>query len=147
MAVQPIPDGHPTVTPYLVVTGAAKVIEFVKQVFDAQASECMTGPDGTIQHAAVRIGNSVVMLADATEKYPPRPGNLYVMVPDTDATYRRALAAGATSLREPADQFYGDRNAGVQDPAGNSWWIGTHVEDVSPEEQKRRAAARHEPPK
>jgi uncharacterized glyoxalase superfamily protein PhnB len=141
MAVKPIPDGYQTVIPYLVVPGAAKVIDFLKRAFDAQDQECMTRPDGTVMHAQVRIGDSVVMLADATDKYPPRPANLYVYVPDTDATYRRALEAGGTSLMAPANQFYGDRNAGVADPAGNSWWIGTHVEDVSPEEMKRRHEA------
>jgi uncharacterized glyoxalase superfamily protein PhnB len=145
MAVKPIPDGYQTVIPYLVVSGAAKVIEFVKKVFDATSVECMTRPDGSIHHAEVRIGDSVVMLSDASEKYPARPAMLYVYVTDTDAAYRRALAAGGTSLMEPANQFYGDRNAGVQDPTGNSWWIGTHVEDVPPDELKRRAAAHGKP--
>jgi uncharacterized glyoxalase superfamily protein PhnB len=85
------------------------------------------------------------MLGEATGQWKPRPSTLYLYVHDTDATYRRALEAGATSLMEPANQFYGDRNAGVQDPSGNFWWIATHVEDVSAEEMKRRAEAQGKP--
>jgi PhnB protein len=92
-------------------------------------------------HAELRIGDSVVMLADAAGDFKPLPCALYLYVPDADATYRRALEAGATSVMEPANQFYGDRNAGVKDPTGNQWWIGTHVEDVPPEEMARRRDA------
>ena len=99
----------------------------------------MRRPDGTLQHGEVKIGDSIVMLAEASGQWKPRPSTLYLYVNDTDATYRRAIEAGATSLMEPATQFYGDRSAGVQDPAGNFWWIATHVEDVSPEEMHRRA--------
>jgi PhnB protein len=142
MAVKPKPDGYHTVTPYLTVEGAEKLLEFVKQAFDAaDAHECMRRPDGSIHHAEIKIGDSIVMLADAKGQWQPRPSTLYLYVDDTDATYRRALEAGATSLMEPATQFYGDRNAGVQDPTGNYWWIATHLEDVSPEEMKRRAEA------
>ena len=146
MAVKPIPEGYHSVTPYLAVEGADKLLDFVKQAFDAvEVHECMRRPDGTIHHAEVRIGDSVVMLGEATGQWKPRPSTLYLYVNDTDATYRRALEAGATSLMEPANQFYGDRNAGIQDPSGNFWWIATHVEDVSPEEMKRRAAAQRKP--
>jgi uncharacterized glyoxalase superfamily protein PhnB len=145
VAVNPIPDGYQNVIPYLVVSGAAKVIDFLERTFDAQAEECAKRPDGSVFHAVVRIGDSVVMLADANETYAPQPANLYVYVPDTDATYRKGLAAGGTSLMEPADQFYGDRNAGVKDPVGNSWWIGTHIEDVPADELQRRIAARGKP--
>jgi PhnB protein len=140
--VKPIPEGFHTVTPYLVVEGAARLLEFLKRAFGAQELEPpSTRPDGTILHAAVRIGDSPVMLAEASEPWKPMPTGIYLYVEDTDATYRRALEAGGTSLMEPADQFYGDRNAGVKDPSGNFWWISTHVEDVPPEEMKRRHEA------
>ena len=141
MAVKPVPDGYHTVTPYLTVPGVAKLIEFVQRAFDAvEVHECMKRPDGTIMHAEVKIGDSMVMMGEPMG-CPPSPAALYLYVPDTDAIYRRALAAGATSLMEPADQFYGDRNAGVRDPAGNHWWIATHKEDVPPAELARRAVA------
>jgi len=101
----------------------------------------MARADGSIGHAEVRIGDSVIMLSDARDQWKPLQSAVYLYVPDTDVVYRRALEAGATSVMEPADQFYGDRNAGVQDPAGNFWWIGTHQEDVSREELERRALA------
>jgi PhnB protein len=138
MAVRPIPEGFHTVTPYLTVEGVAKLLEFLKEVFDAQVTERVERPDGTVGHAEVRIGDSMIMMGEAQDGK-TMPGSLYVYVSDTDATYRRALQAGATSLMEPADQFYGDRNAGVQDPAGNRFWIATHIEDVPPEEMARRA--------
>jgi len=141
MPVKPIPDGYHSVTPYLVVKGVAALIDFLKQAFDAHEIERMAHPDGTVQHAEVRIGDSVVMMGEATAPSNPMPAMLYLYVNDTDATYQRALQAGATSVREPADQFYGDRSAGVQDRSGNFWYIATHVEDVSPEELARRAAA------
>ena len=141
MAVKAIPDGYHTVTPYLIVQGAAKLIDFLKQTFAAQEIERLTQPNGTIGHAEVRIGDSIVMMADATPEFAPMPAAIHVYVNDVDAVYKRALQAGTTSLREPADQFYGDRSAGVKDPSGNHWWIATHKEDVPPEELKRRAQA------
>lgn len=141
MAAQPIPAGYHSVTPYLVVENAKQLIEFMEQAFGAEVSERMTRADGSIGHAEVRIGDSVIMLGDARDQWKPLQSALYLYVPDTDAVYRRALEAGATSVMEPADQFYGDRNAGVQDSAGNFWWIGTHQEDVSREELERRALA------
>lgn len=122
MAVKPIPDGYHTVTPYLIVQGVAKLIDFLKQAFEAEEIHRTTRPDGTIMHAVVRIGDSVVMMGE----FKPMPGSIYLYVNDTDATYKRALQAGAASMMEPADQFYGDRNAGVKDPVGNHWWIATH---------------------
>ena len=144
MSVKPIPDGYHNVTPYLVVNGVAKLIEFLKQVFDAKEIEHMQGPDGRIQHAEVRIGDSIIMFGEPlpTGEWKPMPSMLYVYVLDTDATYKRALQAGATSVMEPADQFYGDRNAGVKDASGNTWWIATHIEDVSRDEMMRRAEVR-----
>ena len=139
MAVKPIPDGYHTATPYLVVPGVPKLIDFLKQVFQAQEIERMARPDGTIMHAEVRIGDSVIIMGEPIGENSPMPATIYLYVNDTDAAYRRALQAGATSVMEPANQFYGDRNAGVMDPCGNRWWIATHVEDVAPEEMARRA--------
>jgi len=141
MPVKSKPDGYHTVTPYLVVKGASSLLEFLKKAFDGSAHVCHTTPDGMVMHAEVRIGDSVVMLGDASKEHPAMPATLHLYVPDADASYRRALAAGATSVREPADQFYGDRSGGVRDPFGNQWWISTHVEDVSPEELERRMGA------
>jgi PhnB protein len=139
MAVKPVPDGYHTVTPYLVSSDAEKLLAFVKAAFGAKEQHVMRAPDGTIWHGEVLIGDSHVMLAQASPQHPSMQAAIYLYVPDTDATYRAALAAGATSTMEPADQFYGDRNAGVKDTLGNMWWIGTHVEDVAPEELERRA--------
>jgi PhnB protein len=139
MAAKPIPEGYQSVTPYLIVEGAEKLLDFVNQAFGAEERFRMDGPDGSVAHAEVRIGDSVVMLADASEQWPATPGNIHLYVEDCDETYRRALEAGATSVQELADQFYGDRSGGVRDPVGNLWWIVTHVEDVSEEEIKTRA--------
>lgn len=136
-----IPKGYHTVTPYLIVEGADKVIDFVKQVFDAEEIERIPGPDGKVGHAEVRIGDSVIMLGEAGGNWTAMPASIYLYLRDTDAAYKKALEAGATSVMEPSNQFYGDRNAGVKDPSGNMWWIATHVEDVSPEEIRRRAEA------
>ena len=141
MAVKPIPDGFHTVTPYLVVQGVSKLIDFLKQAFEAKEIERHSRPDGSIMHAQVQIGDSMVMMGEAMGEFQPMPAMIYVYVNDTDAVYKRALQAGATSVMEPADQFYGDRNAGVKDQCGNQWWIATHIEDVSPEELAKRAAA------
>jgi PhnB protein len=140
--VKPIPDGYHTVTPYLVVEGVEELIDFLKQAFDAVETERIPGPDGKVGHGEVRIGDSVVMMGEASGEWKPMPGMIYLYVNDTDATYKRALEAGATSVMEPADQFYGDRNAGVKDASGNMWWIATRKENVSPEELRRRAEAR-----
>jgi uncharacterized glyoxalase superfamily protein PhnB len=123
------------------------VIEFLQKAFDAKQTHPATSrPDGTIMHAEVKIGDSHVMMGEPMGDTAPIPGSLYLYVEDVDATYRRAMSAGGISLMEPADQFYGDRNAGVKDQAGNTWWIGTHIEDVSPEELAKRAAARGQAP-
>ena len=135
----PVPAGYATVTPYLCVADAAKLIEFLKQAFHAQLLFKMDGPGGRIMHAEMTIGDSRIMLGQ------PEPGKethamIHLYLPDTDAVYKRALTAGGTSVREPADQFYGDRSAGVRDQFGNQWFIATHIEDVSEEEMKRRMA-------
>ncbi len=142
MTVNYVPKGCQSVVPYLVVSSAKKLIEFLETTFEAKATECMMHPDGSVGHAEVKIGDSVVMISDATEQYKAGTAMVYVYVPDTDAAYERAIAAGATSIMAPADQFYGDRNGGVRDALGNTWWIGTHKEDVSLEEMQRRMTAR-----
>ncbi len=101
----------------------------------------MDTPDGKVSHAEVTIGDSVVMIAEAGGEWKPFSSWIHLYVPDTDTLYKRALRAGGTSVREPADQIYGDRSAGVKDPVGNTWWISTHIEDVSPEEMRRRQEA------
>ena len=139
--VRPIPDRYHAVTPVLMVDGAAKLIDFLKQAFGAREKERFTDPTGKIVHAEVTLGDSIVQLSDATGEWKPVQVPLLLYVTDTDSTYRRALKAGATSLREPMNAFYGDRSAGVKDPFGNSSWIATHQEDVSREELERRAEA------
>ena len=137
----PIPEGLHSVNCYLTVEGAAQVIEFLQRAFGATDVERHLLPNGRIVHASVRIGDSIVMLGDAPEASQARPCNLTVYLDDVDAAYQRALDAGAKSLREPANRFFGDRVAGVEDCAGNNWWITAHIEDVSPEELKRRMDA------
>jgi PhnB protein len=139
MSAKPIPEGYHTVTPYLVVEGAAKLIDFLKQAFDAEETFRMPMPDGSIMHAEVKIGDSMVMMGEASEKWKAMPCAIYLYVNDADAVYKRALKAGATSTMEPSDQFYGDRQSGVKDPSDNTWWIATHKEDVSSDELKKRA--------
>jgi len=139
--VKPIPDGYHTLTPYLTVPGVSKLIDFLKQAFDAEEIERFGRPDGTVHHAEIRIGDSVVMMGEAGGEWTSKPGQLYLYVKDVDTTYRRAIQAGATSMGEPTDKFYGDRSGGVQDPSGNIWWIATHVEDVSKGELQKRATA------
>jgi uncharacterized glyoxalase superfamily protein PhnB len=138
MSVKPIPDGYQTVTPYLIVDDAAELIDFTKRAFGAEETFRMPGSGGAIMHAEIRIGDSVVMLSDASPENPPTSTMMHLYVEDVDAVYQRALQAGASALREPENQFYGDRSAGVKDAFGNQWWLATHVEDVSPEELQRR---------
>lgn len=138
--VQYIPADHRAVTPYLCVDNATRLIEFLKKAFDVQKTEvCGTTPDGKIMHAEVKIGDSWIMIGEAQPGYPATPSKLYLYVPDADKVYKQAISAGGTSVQEPKDQFYGDRNSAVADPSGNQWWIATHVEDVSPEELEKRA--------
>ena len=142
MAVSPVPPGYHSVTPYLVVADGEGLLGFLRDAFQAEECSRTVRPDGSIANAEVRIGDSMVMVAQAREPWKPMPTGFYLYVSDTDATYATALAAGGASLLEPADQFYGDRNAGVQDPWGNNWWIATHIEDVDEAEIQRRMAAR-----
>ena len=118
-----IPKGHQAVMPYLLVKNAAKLIEFAKNVFNAEQTFRMNGDDeNTIRHAEVNINGSTIMLADATEEWPPHPGGLFVYVDDADAVYKKALANNATTIQEPSDKDYG-RSCGVKDAFGNNWWI------------------------
>jgi PhnB protein len=138
---KPIPQGYHTATPYLAVQGVPKLITFLKHAFNAEEKERMTTSDGRVSHAEMKIGDSIIMMGEPTGESKSMPGMIYLYLEDTDAAYKRALQAGASSLREPTDMFYGDRNAAVTDPAGNQWWIATHVEDVPPEEMQRRMKA------
>ncbi len=135
-----IPDGYHTVTPYLPVAKLKQLIQFLERAFDAEA-QVMPGPDGEPRHAEIKLGTSRLMAGQAQGEHQAMPQQLYLYLPDVDATYARCLAAGATALSPPSTQFYGDRHAAVIDSNGNHWWIATHVEDVSPEEMERRAAA------
>ena len=141
-SVQAIPEGYHTVTNYLTVEGVGRLIEFLKRGLGAeQRGPIHNGPGGRIMHAEVKIGDTIIMLGEPMAAGQARPSNLYVYVEDVDAVYRRAMDAGGKSISEPKDQFYGDRTAGVEDPSGNSWYIGTHIEDVSEEEMQRRMAS------
>jgi PhnB protein len=149
MAVSPIPEGYRTATPYLIVKGAADAIEFYKRVFGATEIMRMADPQGRVGHAEIRIGDSVVMLADehpAMGYRSPRSlggssVSLLLYLEGVDTVFERAVKAGAKPLRAVADQFYGDRSGTLEDPFGHVWTVATHVEDVAPEEMKRRADA------
>ena len=143
--VDPVPSGYHTVTPYLVVADAEGLIVFVKAAFQAAEFSRTLRPDRTIANAGLRIGDSFLMVAQARDPWKPMPTGFYLYVPDTDATYQAALAAGGISLLEPSDQFYGDRNAGVQDAWGNNWWIATHIEDVDEAELQLRLGILNQP--
>jgi uncharacterized glyoxalase superfamily protein PhnB len=143
MTVKPRPAGYHSVTPYLVVPRARELMTFLKTAFNAvELFPPMQGPGGAVMHAELRIGDSPVMMADASAEHPPMPAMIHLYLEEeVDAVYQRALQAGGTSVREPADQFYGDRSAMIRDGSGNLWNIANHVEDVSPDEMERRAAA------
>jgi PhnB protein len=145
-SVRLIPEGFRTVNTYLTVPGIARLIDFLKQGFGAtERGHRHLGPDGRVMHAEVKIGDTIVMLGEPGGPWPAKPCNLYVYVEDVDKVYRKAVEAGGKSLEEPKNQFYGDRSCGVEDPSGNTWWIATHVEDVSEEEMERRMAAMAKP--
>jgi PhnB protein len=140
MAVKPIPQGYRTVTPYLIVPDADRLIEFLKAAFGAQeAFPPMRHTDGKIMHADVKIGDSHVMLAEGSDQYPATETHIHLYMKDVDKVHQRATAAGGTSTRDPEDMFYGDRTGSVRDFAGNTWHIATHKEDVEPQELQRRA--------
>ena len=147
--VKPIPDGYPRMTPYLIVDGAAKAIEFYKKVFGATEKMRMPSPGGKVGHAELTLGDSMIMLADehpemgarAPHAYGGSAVSLMVYVPDVDATVQTAIAGGAKIVRPVENQFYGDRMGTIEDPFGHSWYVATHVEDVPPAEMAKRAAA------
>jgi PhnB protein len=149
VAVKPIPDDYPRVSPNLAVDGAAAALDFYEEVFDAEVRMRLEGPPGRIAHAELQIGDSVVMVADefpdmgfvGPKRVGGTPVTLSVYVEDVDATHSKALGAGAVELRAPEDQFYGDRSAQFEDPWGHRWNVTTHIEDVSPEEMTRRMEA------
>jgi PhnB protein len=147
MATKAIPEGYHSVTPYLIVNGAAKAIDFYKRAFGAVELMRMPGPDGKIGHAEIRIGDSAIMLADEHPQMgyrsPQSLGgtavSLMVYVERVDDVFGRAVAGGAKELQAIKNQFYGDRSGTLQDPFGHTWTVATHVEDVPPEEMRRRA--------
>jgi uncharacterized glyoxalase superfamily protein PhnB len=136
--VKPIPEGYHSITPIVQVDGAAEFIDFLKQAFDAREIHRYGEPGGMIMHAEIQIGDSRLMLSDASEDFKAWPTRIQLYVNDVDTTYNKALEAGASSVRPPADQFYGDRSGGVNDKWGNQWWIGTHKEDLTPEDIEKR---------
>ncbi len=146
--VNPIPDGYPRVTPYLIVDGATAAIDFYKSVLGATERMRMAGPDGKLGHAELEIGDSVIMLADEHPEMNARgpktvggtPVFLHVYVEDADSVFERAVEAGAEPLQPVEDKFYGDRSGGFEDPFGHHWNVATHVEDIPPDEMSKRAA-------
>ena len=149
MTVNPIPAGYHTVTPYLIVDGAAEAIEFYKQAFGAEEVMRADGPEGKLMHAEIKIGDSHIMLADefpemgarSAKSYGGSPVSIALYIDDVDARFQQAIDAGATVQKPLIDQFYGDRSGTVVDPFGLAWTLATHVEDVSEEEMERRFQA------
>ena len=140
MQVNPIPEGYHTITPYFTVSSVSKMIAFLKAAFGAEEITCHKMADGTIMNAEVKVGTSMVMLGEARGDYEPRKFTLYMYVSDPDSVYKKAIQAGAKSIMEPTDQFYGDRSGAVEDSFGNQWWIAKRVENVSNDEIMKRAA-------
>jgi PhnB protein len=145
MATKSIPDGYHSVTPYLIIKGAAAAIDFYKRAFGATELMRMASPDGKIGHAEIRIGDSAIMLADEHQGHrsPQSLGgagvSLMVYVERVDEVFKRAVASGAKELQPVKDQFYGDRSGTLQDPFGHTWTVATHIEDIPPDEMRRRA--------
>jgi len=149
MAIKPVPEGYRTATPYLIIRGAAAAIEFYQRAFGATELLRMADPQGRVGHAEIKIGDSVIMLADehpAMGYRGPRSlggssVSILLYLEDVDSVFERAVKAGARALRPVTDQFYGDRSGTLEDPFGHVWTVATHVEDVPPEEMRRRAEA------
>jgi PhnB protein len=145
-AVKPIPEGYHSLTPYLIIKGAAEALEFYKSAFGAEEVVRMPMPDGRIGHAEIRIGNSMLMIADEMEEMGYRssqtlngsPVGFIIYLEDVDKEFQRAIDAGGTVVRPLENKFYGDRMGTLRDPFGYEWSLGTHIEDVSPEEMTRR---------
>jgi len=144
--VKPIPDGYHSVTPYLFIKGAASAIDYYKSAFGAKERMRMPGPNNRVMHAELQIGDSIIMLADENPQMgatsPQTAGgssnSLHVYVEDVDAVTQKAVQAGAKLVRDIKDEFYGDRTSTISDPFGQIWSIATHIEDVSPQEMKKR---------
>jgi PhnB protein len=144
--VNPIPSGFHTATPYLTLSDCARAIDFYKRAFGAQETMRMEAPGGKIGHAELKIGDSVIMLADemagAGDRSPQSlggtTGGVFLYVNDVDATYKQAVDGGAKAVMPPADMFWGDRFGKLTDPFGHSWMVATHKEDVAPEEMRKR---------
>ena len=148
MAIKPIPDGYHAVTPYLIVKGASRAIDFYKKVFGATEIMRFPGPNGTVGHAELKIADSIIMLADeqqgnyrSPEAFGGSPVSLMIYVPDVDTTFQQAIANGAKESSAVEDKFYGDRSGNLVDPFGHVWTVATHKEDVTAEEMQRRMAS------
>lgn len=144
--ILPIPAGYPRLIPYLTVSAGDRFLAFLSEVFGAELNERVVDEHGGLRHAEVRIAGTVLMVSEAAPEWPVRPASFYLYDEDCDALYRKALAAGASSMMEPADQYYGDRNAGVKDPVGNTWWFATRFENVPSDELARRHAEKRANP-
>ena len=138
MPTKPIRDGFHAITPYLFAEGASRLIEFISAAFSGEVTFRNARPDGAIMHAEMRIGDSMLMVADSTERFAPTTSSIYLYVADCDAVYQSALRAGGVSVFPIMTLPSGERYGGVKDPCGNVWWVATHVEDVSPAEEERR---------
>ncbi len=123
------PKGYHTITPYLVVDDAQRLLDFIRDAFGAEQTFRTDAPDGSVRHAEARIGDSMIMCGQARDQWKARPSTLYLYVDDVDAVFSKAVESGAKSLNEPKDQTYGDRSGGFEDPCGNHWWVATHLED------------------
>jgi PhnB protein len=147
--VRPIPEGYHTATPYMICNGAAAAIDYYKKAFGAVEVMRMPMPDGKIGHAEIKIGDSIIMLADENpqnQAYSPQhlrgtPVSILLYVEHVDNVFKQAVAAGAKTVQEPKDQFYGDRTSSLTDPFGHSWYIHTHIKDVTPEEMRKAMQA------
>jgi PhnB protein len=147
--VKAIPEGYEGATPYLIVKGAARALEFYKNAFGASEVMRMPGPGGTVGHAEIKIGKAMIMLADefpdmnckSPQSFGGSPVSIMVYVKDVDTFVKRAASAGAKVIRPVANQFYGDRSGSLEDPFGHQWHFATHVEDVPPDEMAKRAEA------
>jgi len=147
MKTKPIPEGHHTVTPYLIVKNGVKALDFYKKAFKATEESRMMMPDGRLGYAEIRVGDSMIMLCDEFPEFGTKapstlggsPVPLYLYVDDVDAFFKAAVAEGAKELKPVEDQFYGDRAGQLQDSSGHTWWVATHTEDVSEDEMKKRA--------
>ncbi|MDN5205535.1 VOC family protein [Fulvivirgaceae bacterium BMA10] len=134
----PAPAGCSTVCPYLMVDSVEKELEFLKNVFSAEITEELNQQDGSAMHGEARIGDTTIMMGKSREEYPARESMNYVYVNDVDETFEKGLQNGATSLMQPVDQFYGNREAGLRDSQGNQWWIAQVIETLTPEEMQKR---------